>query len=225
MFSKITKFCILSLISLCTFTLGYSSWLLSGESLNTNVNVNTGKVYEMSDFLSFSNNNSFQQSTTFYNFCQDGFLNGNQITNLGTLSTSLTINLINIRESNMFSEFNLNKTLTLNASLQEIGTINFFQEPLMTSSSIQITCTDESNNILSITQNSNALSNKTFTSDFSIINISDSSENLTISISYTVDISSRLNGNAYYFRENIYPYMSASGYIMNASLKLLWNEN
>ena len=95
----------------------------------------------------------------------------------------------------------------------------------MTSSSIQITCNDENNNTQSITQNSNILSNKTFTSDFSIINISDSSENLIISISYKVDISSRWNGNAYYFRENIYPYMSASGYIMNASLKLLWNEN
>lgn len=77
----------------------------------------------------------------------------------------------------MFSEFNLNKTLTLNTSLQEIGTIIFFEEPLMTSSSIQITCNDENYNTQSITQNSNILSNKTFTSDFSIINISDSSEN------------------------------------------------
>ena len=185
-------------------SVGFASWVI-GIPTQTELSgmIEVEDVIKSSDYITCS-----PSDITTFSYFKTGFVNANnEITNVGTISANVAINVESCK--NKFSRAN---ALEVNFVLNQDNLIAFSSESNMRYSVI-VKIGD--NEISSITTSNNSMC----LTSFVINNLQTLTENVNVTVIYTFEI---LNQD--YFANNVFPIIDDNGFEFTFSAKLTGKE-
>ena len=189
---------LLSLISLVS--VGFASWTVTDDfSTTASGMIVVDDVMKVNDYITCDSSN-----LTKFGYFKSGFVNEKgEISNIGTIATSITINISNCKKK--FPECN---TLEIDLSL-ESKYLSLFNSVGNLEMNVEL------KNGEKVITTTNTSGDKLYLSIFDLRNFKSMSDKVTINVVYTFEIK-----NIEYFKTNVYPTLLRQSFNFVLSAKL-----
>ena len=197
---KLTYYLVMLLSLISLVSVGFASWTVTDDfSTTASGMIVVDDVMKVNDYITCDSSN-----LTKFGYFKSGFVNENgEISNLGTIATSITINIANCKR-----KFNDCDTLEIDLNL-ESEYLSLFNSVDNLEMSVELKNGDD------VITTTNTSGDKLYLSIFDLRDFKSMSDKVTINVVYTFEIK-----NLEYFKTNVYPILLRQSFNFVLSAKL-----